>query len=604
MAPGLYSGTITIDAGPGQSKQVTVTLTISPTPPPGTGNGSAAIVLSPKVLGFSYTLGQVLPAWQGLLIGSTGASLPFTVSSDQDWLLTDQTSGTTPVVTGVIHVGVNAAGMAAGTYSGTLTITSPSASNTPQNVSVTLTVTAADSGGGNGGGPPGVTVSPRIIAHLANGQGWKTTILLVNTDTQPQPFSLSFWSSQGAPLVLPLGADGTASSLIGKIQPGQLRVIQTDGSGDSLAAGWASLGAADKVGGTVIFTAQSTGQPPSEAAVPLSSTGNMKLFVPFDQTVNKYTFATGLALANPASTDATVSVTFSDEFGQTIPVSGQILVPAYGHYAAVLGDVFPQIRGKRGVMQLVANTNLYGLGIRFNGGAFTSIEALGNVAPGPKIISHLANGQGWKTTILLVNTDTKPAQFTLSFWKDDGAALNLPLGPYGTVAGVSGTIGPGNSQIIETDGSGSSLVAGWAHLITNSPIGGTAIFTAQSDGVPPSEAAVPLSSSASGQLFMPFDNTSGTLAFATGLALANPNEQDATLTVAFTSSTGQNIPVTGTIKVPAHGHYACVLGDMFPAIRGKRGVVQLNSNVQLYGLGIRYNGGAYTSIRTIGPNTN
>lgn len=604
MAPGSYSGTITINAGPGQTAQVSVTLTISSPPPPGTGNGPTAILVSPNMMGFSYTIGQVLPAWQGLLIGTTGASLPFTVTSDQSWLLTDQTSGTIPFPGGtILHVGVNAAGLATGTYSGTLTISSASASNTPQTVSVKLTVTSADSGGSTGG-VTGGNIIPRIIAHLANGQGWKTTILLVNTDTQPQPFSLSFWSSQGAPLVLPMGSDGTASSVSGTIQPGQLRMIQTDGSGDALAEGWASFGAADAVGGTVIFTAQSTGQPPSEAAVPLSSTGNTKLFVPFDQTVKQFSFATGVALANPASTDATVSVTFTDEFGQTIPVSGQILVPAYGHYAAVLGDVFPQIRGKRGVVQLVANTNLYGLGIRFNGGAFTSIEALANVAPGPKIISHLANGQGWKTTILLVNTDTKPAQFTLAFWKDNGAALNLPLGPYGTVAAVSGTIGPGNSQIIETDGSGSSLVEGWANLITNSPIGGTAIFTAQSDGVPPSEAAVPLSSSASSQLFMPFDNTSGTLAFATGLALANPNEQDATITVAFTSSTGQNVPVTGTINVPAHGHYACVLGDMFPAIRGKRGVVQLNSNVQLYGLGIRYNGGAYTSIRTIPPNTN
>jgi hypothetical protein len=269
-----------------------------------------------------------------------------------------------------------------------------------------------------------------------------------------------------------------------------------------------------------------------------------------------------------------------------------------------MADLFPAIRGKRGLAQLTSNTEVYGLGIRFNGTAFTSIDALANVSAGPKVISHLANGQGWQTTILLVNVDSKPASFTLEFRKDDGSALHLPLGPYGSVAAVSGTIGPGNMQIIRTDGSGNALTEGWAKLIGSGAIGGTAIFTARSDGQPPSEAAVPLSPTGSTQFFMPFDNTSGALTFATGLALANPGLQDATVSVTFTSDSGQVIPVTGTLTVPANGHYAGVLSAVFPAIQGKRGVAHFTSNVELFGLGIRYNGGAYTSMRPIAAGTN
>lgn len=102
---------------------------------------------------------------------------------------------------------------------------------------------------------------------------------------------------------------------------------------------------------------------------------------------------------------------------------------------------------------------------------------------------------------------------------------------------------------------------------------------------------------------MPYDNTSSTLKFATGLALANPQEQDAKVSLVFTNDAGAPV-ASGNVTVPAHGHYTAVLNDVFPATRGMRGVVQLNSDTLQYGLGIRFNGGAYTSIRTIAPKTN
>ena len=40
-------------------------------------------------------------------------------------------------------------------------------------------------------------------------------------------------------------------------------------------------------------------------------------------------------------------------------------------------------------MQLTSNVAIYGLGIRYNGTAFTSIGALSNVPSGNKVISHL-----------------------------------------------------------------------------------------------------------------------------------------------------------------------------------------------------------------------
>ncbi len=138
------------------------------------------------------------------------------------------------------------------------------------------------------------------------------------------------------------------------------------------------------------------------------------------------------------------------------------------------------------------------------------------ISPG-RIISHLANGLGWKTTILLVNADTHTASFTLNFWADNGSPLVLPLGQDGTTASVSGTIAPGQLRVIESSGLGSAIVEGWAELVTSDSIGGVGIFTASATNQPPSEAAAPLNSVGGTQLFIPFDNTSGALMFSTGI---------------------------------------------------------------------------------------
>jgi hypothetical protein len=53
------------------------------------------------------------------------------------------------------------------------------------------------------------------------------------------------------------------------------------------------------------------------------------------------------------------------------------------------------------------------------------------------------------------------------------------------------------------------------------------------------------------------------------------------------------------IIIPPHGHNSAVLGSLLPAIAGTRGTVSLTSNVPIFGLGIRANGVAFTSLKVI-----
>jgi hypothetical protein len=452
-----------------------------------------------------------------------------------------------------------------------------------------------------------------IISHLTNGGTpgaggqWSTTILLVNAEPQPAAYQLNFHSeADGSPLALPLLTYGPQSSVTGTIAPGELAVIQTDGSGSTLLEGWAELITPNTIGGTGIFTNLSVAQ---EAAVPLNSSAGTKLFIPFDQTSGSVVYATGIALANTGASPATVTAAFMDDGGNTISTATtQIIIAAGAHTAFVLTQKFPEVNGKRGTVQFTSNVPINGLGIRYNGTAFTSISALSNVPSGHKIISHLANGGGpatggqWSTTILLVNADQHTATYQLNFHSaSDGSPLVLPLLKYGPQPSVTGSLKPGELAVIQTDGSGSTLLEGWAEVVTQDAIGGTGIFTDQA-GAKRQEAAVPLNSTGGTKLVIPFDETSGSVKFATGIALANTGANPANVTAAFLDDAGNQIATATTqIIIPAGAHTAFVVIDKFPEVKGKRGTVVFASNVAIYGLGIRYNGTAFTSIGAILP---
>ena len=465
-------------------------------------------------------------------------------------------------------------------------------------------IQAVNAGGVAGGTQPANLDSfilkiglPRTISHVADGAGWRTTVILVNTGSQAANFDLKFWDENGNPMVLPLGADGTISEVSGTIAPGVARFIRTLGVSTLLQKGWAELTAPPTVDGNSIFGLQSPGQGDSEAAVPLSPSGGTQLFLPFDYSPG---YSTGVAFADPTPQQAIVSTSLIDDAGQPIPASPQITIPAQGHFSDVLASpaLFPDVVSKRGVAHFSANTSIFGLGIRANGKAFTSIDALANVTSATKTIAHIANGGGWKTTFLLVNTDSHAANFTLNFWDDNGQAFTLPLNAEGSVSSVTGAIQPGELRVVQTTGAGTQILTGWAQLTDlTGAIGGTAIFALQTPGQFDSEAAVPFGALGSQQLFMPYDYTTG---YSTGFALSNPDpDQAATVFASLLDDSGHSLGAGKLINVPAHGHTSVVLADLFGNVPGTRGTVSLTSNVPILGLGIRANGVAFTSLKVI-----
>jgi len=577
LAPGNYTGNVQIVVGPAVYN-VPVSLTLTATASIQAGAAAVSLTASQG--------GSCTPQSVAIQSSDSTLTLPFTVKASDTtpvsgaWLTASPSSGTTP---GSISISCNPAGLLAGNYSGIVTVASADATNTSVNIAVSFAY----------GSQP--TVTTQTISHVADGQGWRSTIILVNTDTVAAPYTVSFWKDTGT---AGSGIGSSAFSLVltpasaplsGTIPVGGSVTIQTaDSDPNNLTEGWAQVTSSNAIDGTAIFRYDPTSQ---EAAVPLLTSGGKSLEIPYQVGSG---FALGVALANPSAQTATVMEITRDLNGNTLNIRTLTIAPM-SHFATN-PPALTNLTGS-GVVEYDSNVSIYGLGIRLDVNAFTSIDAVLPQVSSTKTISHVADGMGWRSSILLVNTGTVAAPYTVNFWKDSGTAgsgigsSTFSLVLTATSAPLSGTIPIGGSVTIQTaDSDPNNLTEGWAQVTSSQSIDGTAIFRYDPTS---QEAAVPLLISGGKSLEIPYQVGSG---FALGVALANPSAQTATVMEITRDLNGNTLNIR-TLTIAPMSHFA----TNPPALTNLTGsgVVEYDSNVSIYGLGIRLDVNAFTSIDAV-----
>ncbi len=213
----------------------------------------------------------------------------------------------------------------------------------------------------------------------------------------------------------------------------------------------------------------------------------------------------------------------------------------------MLSDRYPETLGKHGTIEFdtPAGAQISVLGIRttpLDSTALTTIPALANVGTTGGSIAHIATGNGWQTTFVLVNTGTTAAQVNLNFYADvTGAPLALPLS-FPLVSSSTTTVTPTVSQSLAA---GATLLVqsaapasdpaptiGSAQLTTNGNVGGFVIFRYNPNG---QEAVVPLENRTANGYLIAFDNTNST---ATGIALNSVSAQSVVVPVIVRNDAG------------------------------------------------------------------
>ena len=421
------------------------------------------------------------------------------------------------------------------------------------------------------------------LPHLAAHENWTTMFTLVNKSSMPAEAKLNFFGDPDGVLPLNLTAPGGLAYVPGAVfqqtfNSNGLVVVVTGGPQmPPVQVGSAQLSATGAVDGFNIFHHIVTQQ---ETVVPLETRNASSYLLAFDNTGGS---VLGIAVANVAAQDAQIFVVIRDDSGEQIATSS-LAVPADGHTSFVLPTQYPITANLRGTIEFdtPSGGRISVLGMRFTppNNALTTIPALANVGTNGGSIAHIASGNGWQTTFVLVNTGTVAAPFQLAFLADDGTPLALPIGFPQTASGsttiapsVSQTLNPGASLLIQSalPLSDPAPTIGSAQLTTSGNISGFVIYRYNPNG---QEAVVPFESRGAGGYILAFDNTSGT---ATGVAVNSVSAQPADVPVIIRNEGGASI-ATDTIHLAPNGHSAFTLvTDKYPMTANIRGTIEFDT---------------------------
>jgi len=452
------------------------------------------------------------------------------------------------------------------------------------------------------------------IAHLAAAENWTTAFTIVNKDSISAIARLSFSGdaidpSGNGPLPLPLAfplqpaaSPMLAASLDRPVASNASLIIDTAGAqAPPVLVGSAQLMATGSLDGFAIFHQIATNQ---EAVVPLENRSARSYLLAFDNTGG---LTLGVAVANISAQAASIPVIIRSDSGTVISAPGAaISLAGNGHTSFGLADPvlgFPVTADKRGTIEFdtPAGGRISVLGLRFTppNNALTTIPAIANVGTNGGSIAHIATGNGWQTTFVLVNAGSGAAQVNLNFFGDNGNPLSLPLsfpqiggGSTSVATAVNQVLAAGATLIVESAApqSDPAPTIGSAQLTTNGNVGGFVIFRYNLDG---QEAVVPIESRNANAYILAFDNTGD---ISTGLAINSVSTQGVNIPVTVRDSAGTQI-ATDTITLAPNGHLSFTLGSgKYPATAGIRGTMEFDTpaNAQIGVLGIRIPAAAHT----------
>ena len=331
--------------------------------------------------------------------------------------------------------------------------------------------------------------------------------------------------------------------------------------------------------GLAIFGSRLNGILVSEAGVPASAAVlEGRIFAETDGPVR-----TGLALANPNDTAATIAFFFTDSNGIDSGHDTFTLGPR--EQIARFLDEAPFNGGSEMLGTFTFTSNLPVAVIALRAFVNERSEFLMTTLPVAPLavpttatvyFPHFAAGGGWTTQVILVNPTHALISGNVQFFGPgsltEGAApatLTLDDGRSGST--FSYAIPPRSATRLRTSSPAGPLQVGSVRAVPapGQPApSGVSIFTFQKDGTTVSEAGVPASTS--GAAFRVYVEASGTPgqphSVRSGIALTNSSGAPTTVSLELTDLDGTATGSTESLTIPASGHIARFIDEFFPAL--------------------------------------
>jgi hypothetical protein len=420
------------------------------------------------------------------------------------------------------------------------------------------------------------------------------------------PFNPTPSAANGLPasatLAIAAGGDGTAST---KGLPADVQVGYAAASVDSGAIPY----------GIAIYNYSQNGIIVSEAGVPASPpTQWARIFIDYrsgvealpGQAAGTVDINTGIAIANTSSRAATVFYTLRGLNGAML-ASGYGTLPAGAHDARFIDSFSVIATGfnlpsnfatviQFGTLEISSDQDVSITALRMirnqrSEALYTSTPVADLTAPfaaSTQYFPHMANGGGYVTTVMLLNTSDYNESGTLNLYDNNGSALDVTdrNGVMGSSFAYS--IHSKGAWVFETNGLPSSTVVGSMQIVPNSgnnaPVG-AGVYRYTSGGITVSESGIP-AATATTHAGIYIDLTSG---HNTGVAIAGIDDTAVNVSAhAYGMDGSTAVGGTGTISLSGNGHYAAFAGQIISGLpEGFVGVLDLQAATPFAALTIR-----------------
>jgi len=289
------------------------------------------------------------------------------------------------------------------------------------------------------------STSTSVLSHFADGFGWTTQIVLVNPTDSILTGSIQFFgtgTASAAATPVTLTANGQSASSFSYTIPRQSSFkLVTAGGGPVTTTGSVRVvpqGVAPS--SLVVFSYKPAGITVSEAGVPGILGSAFRMYVETTAGgASVGTIQSGVAIANTASTAATVMLELTGLDGASAASPIPITVPGNGQIARFVHELFPTLALPfKGVLRISGGASsgmsITGLRARYNerGDFLITTTPPSNESSAPTsaelLFPHLVNGGGYTTQFILFSGSAgQSSNGNLRFFKQDGTAFNLNL---------------------------------------------------------------------------------------------------------------------------------------------------------------------------------
>ena len=358
--------------------------------------------------------------------------------------------------------------------------------------------------------------------------------------------------------------------------------LTSQGASPALVAGYGQVAAGAGMTlptGLAIFGSRQDGILVSEAGVPAAAAVlEGRIFAETDGALR-----TGIAMANPNGTAATIGFFFTDSQGIDSGHGTFMLGPREQIAQFLDEDPFNGGDAVWGTFTFssdlpVAVIALRGFVNERSEFLMTTLPVAPLTVPTPATVyfPHFAAGAGWTTQVILVNPTHAPIQGSVQFLGPGSETANAGPATLTLADGSNGSafpyaIPPRSATRLQTASPTGPIQTGSVRVVADpghAAPSGVSIFSYQNAGVTVSEAGVP--ASISGNAFRVYGETSGTPgqpgSVRSGIALTNTSETATVVSLELTALDGSASGLTESLTLPASGQAARFIDEFFPAL--------------------------------------